>query len=86
MKKDLELVKFNLTPSMSFELIKFNKLKKELNNLKELYNLDKNEKLLLQIKNIEIELINCRNNFINEFRINNVNEIKKYLEIKDQKK
>ena len=34
MKKDLELVKFNLTPSMSFELIKFNKLKKELNKLK----------------------------------------------------
>ena len=33
MKKDLELVKFNLTPSMSFELIKFNKLKKELKTI-----------------------------------------------------
>ena len=31
MKKDLELVKFNLTPSMSLELIKFDNLKKELN-------------------------------------------------------
>ena len=27
MKKDLELVKFNLTPIMSLELIKFNNLK-----------------------------------------------------------
>ena len=53
MIKDLELVKFNLTPSMSFELIKFNELKKELNKLKELYNLDKNEELLLKIKDNE---------------------------------
>ena len=85
MKKDLELVKFNLTPSMSFELIKFNALKKELNNLKELYNLDENEELLLKIKNIEEELIKCRNTFIREFRLNNQEEIIKYLEIKDQK-
>ena len=84
MKKDLELVRFNLTSSMSLELIKFNKLKKELNNLKELYNLDKNEKLLLQIKEIEKELVKCRNTFIKEFRINNKQEINEYLEIKDQ--
>jgi len=84
MKKDLELVKFNLTPSMSFELIKFNNLKKELNKLKELYNLDKNEELLLKIKNIENELIKCRNTFIREFRLNNQDEITRYLQIKDQ--
>lgn len=84
MKKDLELVNFNLTPSMSFELIKFNKLKKELNELKELYNLDKNEKLLLKINKVEKELINCRNTFIREFRLNNQEEITKYLQIKDQ--
>ena len=47
-------------------------------------NLDKNEKLLLQIKNIENELKICRNKFIKEFRINNHNEIIKYLELKDQ--
>ena len=76
MKKDLELVKFNLTQSMSLELIKFNKLKKELNKLKELYNLDKNEELLLKITNIENELIICRNTFIEE--------ITKYLQIRDQ--
>ena len=84
MKKDLELVKFNLTPSMSLELIKFNKLKKELNRLKELYNLDKNEEQLLKINNVENELINCRNSFIREFRLNNQEEILKYLQIKDQ--
>ena len=84
MKKDLELVKFNLTPSMSLELIKFNNLKRELNRLKELYNLDKNEELLLNIRNIENELVKCRNTFIREFRLNNQEEIIKYLQIKDQ--
>ena len=84
MKKDLELVKFNLTPSMSLELIKFNDLKKELNKLKELYNLDKNEELLLKIKILENELIKCRNMFIIEFRLNNQEEITKYLQIRDQ--
>lgn len=84
MKKDLELVKFNLTQSMSLELIKFNDLKLELNKLKELYNLDKNEDLLLKIKEKENKLINCRNAFIKEFRINNQKEILDYLKVKDQ--
>lgn len=84
MKKDLELVKFNLTPSMSFELIKFNNLKKEINKLKELYNLDKNDDLLLKINDLEKELIKCRNTFIREFRLNNQDEITRYLQKKDQ--
>lgn len=84
MKKDLELVNFNLTPSMSFQLIKFGNLKKELNKLEELYNLDKNEELLLKIKNKEKEIIKCRNTFIREFRLNNQEEIINYLKIKDQ--
>ena len=83
-KKELELVKFNLTPSMSFELIRFNKLKKELNSLKELYTLDKNDELLLQIRQKEQELNDSRNSFIREFRLNNQDEIVKYLQIKDQ--
>ena len=61
-----------------------NNLKKELTKLKELYNLDKNEELLLKINNLEKELINCRNTFIREFRLNNQDEITKYLQIKDQ--
>jgi len=83
-QKELELVKFNLTQSMSLELIRFNKLKKELNSLKELYNLDKNDKLLLQIQNKERELKDSRNSFIREFRLNNQDEIIKYLQMKDQ--
>lgn len=85
MDKKLESVKFNLTKTMSLELIKFNNLKKELNKLKKLYNLDKNKKLLLQIKELERELENARNTFIKEFKINNHDEIIKYLEIKGQK-
>lgn len=83
MKKDLNLVKFNLTPEMSLELIKFNELKKELNKLKELYNLDKSDDLLLQIQEKEKKLNDSRENFIKEFRINNREEIMNYLKIKD---
>lgn len=84
MKKELELVKFNLTPEMSLELIKFNELKKELNSLEKLYNLDKNEELLLKIQILEQKLNESRTKFINEFRFNNKEEIIKYLKIKDQ--
>lgn len=85
-QKDLELINFNLTPSMSFELIKFSDLKRELNKLEDLYNLDKNEELLLKIKNIEKEILECRNSFIREFRTGNQDEIIKYLNIKSQNK
>ena len=82
MNKDLESMKFNLTPSMSLELIKFNELKKELNKL---YNLDKNEKLLLKIKDIENKMEISKNKFIKEFKLNNKKQIIEYLKIKDQK-
>lgn len=75
MDKDLESVKFNLTEEMSKELIKFNNLKKELNNTK-----DKNK-----IKELEEELNNSRNNFIKQFQKSNKDEIKMYKQLKDQK-
>lgn len=84
MQKELELVKFTLTPSMISELIKFNKLKKELLETKELYNLDKNEELLLKIKNLEYDLDISRDKFITDFRLNNKRQIEEYLKIKDQ--
>ena len=84
MKKELESVKFILTDTMALQLIKFNELKKELIELKKLYNLDKNKQLLLQIKELEKQMNKCRNIFIKEFRINNHDEIIEYLTIKDQ--
>ncbi len=83
-QENLELVKFTLTYDMSLELIKFNKLKKELVETKKLYNLHKNKDLLLKIKQLKLQLNDCRNEFINEFRKNNKKEIEKYLKIKDQ--
>lgn len=84
-EKDLELVKFVLTPEMSLELINFNNLKKELFKLKEMYNLDKNnENLLLQIQEIQEKLDESRDRFVRDFRKNNKEEIDKYLEIKNQ--
>ena len=85
MNKKRDLIRFNLTEDMSLELIKFNNLKKELYKLKELYNLDKNEELLLQIKRIQKEMDKSKNIFIKEFRINNKEEIIRYLNTKDQK-
>ena len=84
MKKNIELIRFNLTHSMSLELIKFNNLKKELDSLRKLYNLDKNDKLLLQIKGLEKNIKKSRNKFIREFRINNKDEITNYLLLKDK--
>jgi len=84
-EKDLELVKFVLTPDMSLELINFNNLKKELFKLKEMYNLDKNnDNLLLQIQEIQEKLDESRDRFVQDFRKNNKEEIDKYLEIKNQ--
>ncbi len=83
-KENLELVKFNLTPSMSLELIKFNNLKKELNKLKEDYQQNKDKETFSKIKTLQEEMDSCKNTFIKEFRLNNQDEINKYLEIKDQ--
>lgn len=85
MEKDLEKVEFTLTPEMSLELIKFNEAKKKISKLKERYNLDKSDDILVQIEDLNIVLTQCKNNFIREFRSNNQGAIFKYLEQKDQK-
>jgi len=79
MKEKLEFV---LTPKMAGELIKFNNLKKELNNLKNKEILDNND--LIRISKLENDLVNTRIRFIKEFRDNNKEEIIKYLNSKDQ--
>lgn len=84
-EKDLELVKFVLTQDMALELINFNNLKKELLELEEMYNLDKNnDKLLLQIQEIQEKMNELRDRFVQDFRKNNKEEIDKYLEMKNQ--
>lgn len=84
MQKALEEVNFTLTASMAKSLLKYNNLKRELLDIKKLYNLDKNEKMLLKIQSIENELSSLRYNFIEEFRKNNKEQIKDYLCKKDQ--
>ncbi len=83
-KKDLELIKFNLTYEMTSALLEFNKLKKELIKIKKLYNLDKSDDLLLKINEIENKLSIARSEFIVQFRKSNKNQIEEYLKIKDQ--
>ena len=79
MKEKLEFV---LTQSMAGKLIKFNNLKKELNNLKKNEILDNHD--LIRISGLEKELDKTRISFIKEFRENNKEEIIKYLNNKDQ--
>lgn len=85
MEKNLEKVEFILTPEMSLELIKFNEAKKKISKLKERYNLDKDDDILVQIEDLNIVLTQCKNKFIREFRSNNQGAIFKYLEQKDQR-
>ena len=77
MKDNINSIKFNLTPLMAQKLIEFNNLKKELNSLKNKDILEQND--IKQIKNIEDKLNQIRIEFIKEFRINNKEEILKYL-------
>lgn len=82
MKEKIEDINFNLTPKMAKILIDFNNIKKEALRLKELYKNNNNKRLQIEIKKLELKLLNKRNLFIKEFRLKNVKEIKEYLDIK----
>jgi len=77
MKKNMDSIKFNLTPLMAEKLIEFNNLKKELIFLKSKAILEPNE--IKQIKIIGDKLNKIRIEFIKEFRLNNKEEILNYL-------
>lgn len=81
MKEKIEDINFNLTQKMIKTLI-VNDTKKELFEQKELYKNNNDKKLLLKIERSELKLIKKRNLFIKEFRLNNLKEIKEYLDIK----
>jgi len=82
MNEKLDLVRFNLTDTMTKELIKFNELKQELLYLKNKKIITKKD--LISIHQIEIKLNQIKINFIKEFRKNNKEEILEYLKMKDQ--
>lgn len=82
MKEKIEDINFNLTSKMAKILIDFNNIKKEVLQLKKLYKNNNDERLQIEIKKLELKLLNKRNLFIKEFRLKNVKEIKEYLDIK----
>ena len=83
MKEKTEDINFNLTSKMAKILIDFNNIKKEVLQLKKLYKNNNDERLLIEIESLELKLIKKRNLFIKEFRLNNLKEIKEYLDIKN---
>lgn len=84
MQKELELIKFTLTPSMALILLRYNNIKKELLEITKLYNLDKNKGLLLKILELQDELSQLKFKFIKEFRTTNKEQIQEFLNVKDQ--
>ena len=83
MKEKIEDINFNLTSKMAKILVDFYNIKKEVLQLKELYKNNNDKELLIKIESLELKLINKRNLFIKEFRLNNLKEIKEYLDIKN---
>lgn len=83
MKEKIEDINFNLTSKMAKILIDFNNIKKEVFELKELYKNDNDKELLIEIERLELKLMKKRNLFIKDFRLNNLKEIKEYLDIKN---
>ena len=79
--KNLKDIKFNISNEMFEYLVNFETLKEELN---ELYNLDKNDDILLKIMEKEQQLNNYRQKFIEKFRYINRNEIQEYMKLKDE--
>ena len=79
--KNLKDIKFNISNEMFEYLVNFETLKEELN---ELYNLDKNDDILLKIMEKEQQLNNYRQKFIEKFRYINKNEIEEYIKLKDE--
>lgn len=84
MKKELESIKFNLTPDMSLELVRFNELKKEFLDLKEKYDKTDDERTLIELTKLEKVLNDCKTRFIEQFRVDNQEQINDYLKMKDQ--
>ncbi len=82
MQNELGSLKFTLTKEMASLLLEFDSRKKKLMMLKKL---DKNDDIELQIIKLNKELLSLRKKFISEFRINNTEEINKYLQIKSDK-
>ena len=79
--KKIDNIKFNLNEEMLNNLLEFDREKKELNKL---YNLDKNDDILLKIVEKEHKMNIYRQKFIENFRKINKEEIKEYTELKDK--
>ena len=78
--KKIEDIKFNLNKEMLRSLLEFDREKRELN---ELYNLDKNDDVLVRIIEKEQKINTYRQKFIEDFRKANKSEITEYMNLKD---
>ena len=84
MQKKIESIKFNMTQSMALQLLQFNKLKKELNYLYNVYKSNNDKKVLIKILDLEDEMNKLKTSFILEFRTNNKKQIEEYMKFQQE--
>ena len=89
MKKEVDEPLFTLTREMARLILQYNSLKHEVTNDKiMLTNVEPNTKkyyvLKLRITKAQKQLENIKEQFIKEFRNNNMEAVKEYLSIKDE--
>lgn len=77
MIEDINKLEFNLTHSMTYTLIKLNDLIKEKNKLLSSDSIDSRE-LSKTIKKLDKEISRLKEEFISEFRDENIDEINNY--------
>lgn len=80
MIKNLQTLKFNMTPEMAEQLNIFFNLKMKLELLKR-ESLESNNLLSFDDNEISKQIEDCKQFFIKLFRENNKNEIKEYINI-----
>lgn len=84
MGKNFDDIKFSISPKMAQALIDYDIAKKRLDKLKSLDQTKMTKEILEEISQNEKKIVEFRNAFIQQFRLHNIEEIKEYIELRDE--
>ncbi len=83
--KDIEDIKFNLTPEMADKIVKINDLKVKMLEINKQMEIIRDTKLVNEREEIMKKMDSFKKDFIKEFQSNNKEQINKYLDLKNKK-
>lgn len=83
--KDIEDIKFNLTPEMADKIVKINDLKVKMHEINKQMETIRDTKLVNEREEIMKKMDSFKKDFIKEFQSNNKEQINKYLDLKNKK-